>query len=289
MNFAHPLDGPRGKLVRAKQHAVALAECVQAYLDGEPLSFEVRYDASTRSHIAHLRGEAKPPLYLGAILGDVAHNLRSGLDQVAWALACAHSGMGTIDGAKDARRIVFPIISEADQFARAPAIRYVSDDAAEALAPWQPYQNQGTPRMNPLAVLQALSNTDKHRVLTPSLAGIDLANLDVTTTVPFDVERIEPIAPDMAVLEDDAPVFRVPVAQESAEIHVSLGEPPAISFPIEVASVDVLLSVEQVLELVHQITDVIESFQPFFPPTGMAEWPAREESWLTPGYGGVEA
>lgn len=60
------------------------------------------------AHYAYLDG-TPPPLYLGLILGEMVHNLRSALDQLAWQLALSHVGEATLSDPRIGNLIVFPI------------------------------------------------------------------------------------------------------------------------------------------------------------------------------------
>lgn len=86
---SHPLDGPRGKLVRAVQQASLLEAHSEAYAAAHPRRFTCRFEKD--AHYAYVEGRL-PPLYLGLILGKVIHDLRSALDQLAWQLALSHVG-----------------------------------------------------------------------------------------------------------------------------------------------------------------------------------------------------
>lgn len=100
------------------------------------------------------------PMRLGLILGDLVHNLRSALDYAAWEAATDESR------ATDPRAIQFPIYMERRGFTnKARALRRQYPEAiVDFLDECPPYHTPDE-LLHPLAVLQALSNGDKHQVL----------------------------------------------------------------------------------------------------------------------------
>lgn len=111
---------------------------------------------------------AAPPPILGLLAGDAAHNYRSALDHLAFALCMAGAG-GTLDE-KEARRIQFPIRREAGGDAW-PGSKYVSEAVAAAIEALQPHHEQ-EPLNNPLAWVSEFDNHDKHRVLSLTVLGM---------------------------------------------------------------------------------------------------------------------
>jgi hypothetical protein len=96
----------------------------------------------------------------GIILGDAVHELRSALDQLMWGM-CKPKERG--------RRTQFPIcLTEREWITDAPAMYWgASAGFVKVLDKLQPYHrgDMNTAREHPLAILQALSNLDKHRTI----------------------------------------------------------------------------------------------------------------------------
>jgi hypothetical protein len=168
---AHPLDGPRGKITRATQQALLLAHHCEHYSASDPVELVTRFDDEAGAHLVFARGRP-PPAYLGLILGELVHDLRSALDQLAWQLALQHTELAILEQRKVMTAIQFPISRSGKDFAEHRAIQYFSPEAITLIEIRQPYQNDGSPLLNPLSLLQELSNTDKHQVLRPSLGQI---------------------------------------------------------------------------------------------------------------------
>jgi hypothetical protein len=207
---SHPLDGPRGKLIRAGQQARMLNRHCEAYVASAPIELVARFDAATASHLVYTQGRP-PPLYLKLILGEIIHDLRSALDQLAWQLAIQHTQPSELASRKAMNAIQFPISSSEDSFRTHRAMRYFGKDAAAQIDVLQPYHNVGSPLINPLAVVQELSNTDKHQVLRPSLGQIRPDDLTFRSTEPINIEEVELLLPDQSIFADvDVSILRIP-------------------------------------------------------------------------------
>ena len=93
------------------------------------------------------------------VIGDIAHNLRSALDHSTWQLVLANGGKPK-PGSRGTR---FPILFERPE--KPLGIEGgVSESALTVIEDAQPYNAQPVDRYrHPIAVLQHVSNTDKHR------------------------------------------------------------------------------------------------------------------------------
>lgn len=103
------------KHARGVEHLDALwAEC-EAYLSGGPaFSAEHFHDAATGTVGVQFHAEPPPPPRLGAIVGDIAHNLRSALDVAAWQLALAND---EASARQQPNLVQFPLASTVEGFA----------------------------------------------------------------------------------------------------------------------------------------------------------------------------
>jgi hypothetical protein len=159
----HPLDGCRTKLARADEHLLALVSEVEAYESGDQIIFEGEYRPRRKQYAYVVRIVNEPPLRLGTILGDYAHNLRSALDNLMWQLVLLRKGTPT-------RRTQFPIfVRRADYRKQAPTmIRGVARRDRGTIERMQPYRDgRVLKNIHPLAFLGWVSNMDKHRVVHP--------------------------------------------------------------------------------------------------------------------------
>lgn len=108
-----------------------------------------------------------PPLeHWGLLFGECIHNIRSALDNLAFALARLHQ-----DPPTRPEDIQFPIFQEKEKFDRKRG-RYIGQlppEAALMIEQLQPFQRNhqddpGTPASDPLVLLSWLNNNDKHRI-----------------------------------------------------------------------------------------------------------------------------
>jgi hypothetical protein len=155
------------KLARGKEDLAALSEACGGYLDtGPEITVEVYNDPDTGSVKTRFLGEPSPPTRIGAIVGDVVHNLRSALDVAAWQLAIANDEAGVL---KERNQVAFPLTRCAEEFKKPHrALKFFSESGREVIERLQPYQSS----MEALGWLRDLSNADKHRVATFSFTGL---------------------------------------------------------------------------------------------------------------------
>jgi hypothetical protein len=154
------LDGVRFKIERAKRHLIDLDLEVEKFLATHPLRIDTNeIDPETGDTLAKVVVKRQPPPILGLIVGDLVHNLRTALDYAAWQLVDCNDG-------RPGRHTQYPISMTQDDFednGRA-RLRGAAEAAIRAVSLHQPFRI-ATPRMHPLAVLSALDNRDKHRLL----------------------------------------------------------------------------------------------------------------------------
>jgi hypothetical protein len=271
---SHPLDGPRGKLVRAVQVADSLEARCSAYAEENPYRLRCRFEGDV--HYAYLDGRP-PPRYLGLILGEMIHDLRSALDQVAWQLALSHVGPENLEDRRVAGLITYPISYSPEQFRKNKALRYFDGPAVELMEKRQPYHNADSHLVNPLAIVQEWSNDDKHRVLTPSLGRLATDDVGFRSDATIDLDSVEMLIPDGTLLDVDAPLFKIP-APEGARIEFDPVPPHVCFLSFATGEADVLHS-DRLRSLCEQIAECVIDFEPLFPEV---DWPSRIESWITP-------
>jgi hypothetical protein len=163
------LDDSWTKLARGKEHLAALSQGCGEYLDtGPEITVEMYNDPDTGSVETRFIGEPSPPARIGAIVGDIVHNLRSALDVAAWQLAIANDEAAARNGRNQAS---FPLTRCAEEFKKPHrALKFFSEPARAVIERLKPYQ----PSMEALGWLRDLSNADKHRVATFSFTGLDV-------------------------------------------------------------------------------------------------------------------
>jgi hypothetical protein len=153
------------KLERAEEDIQQLNAEIAVFLKYRP-GLGLSHDRNETVHKFidfYKRGEV-PPRF-AVVAGEVAHNLRSALDYIAWALSSE-----TYRAAHESS-IAFPVLGEKP--ATAKELRAFerkiegveSSEARELIERCQPY-NARNPVNDPLLIVHDLNRIDKHRVLT---------------------------------------------------------------------------------------------------------------------------
>jgi hypothetical protein len=166
----HRLAGVVAKFNRAKQQFDILRHEIGAFSDRDPQPHFSRgyFDAKTWEWIERFQVREAPPLRWGVILGDCVHNLRSALDHLICQLTLLDGGT-----MEDCAQTQFPIVSEGEARFEQQADRRIprlSKKHRALVKKAQPYQAGNEAASHPLAILAALSNADKHRVLNPTFS-----------------------------------------------------------------------------------------------------------------------
>jgi hypothetical protein len=110
----------------------------------------------------------KPPRKLALPIGDAIQNIRSALEHLAYLLASPR--------AQKSGKTAFPIFTDECQFKviGVPRIETIRGDERTLIERVQPYAASKVPDDDPLEVLRKLSNLDKHQLLVPMIAAVDL-------------------------------------------------------------------------------------------------------------------
>ncbi len=158
-----------------------------------------------------------------------------------------------------------------------PARPYFDPEALAVMEQAQPYKNSGTPRVNPLAIVQDWSNRDKHRVLQPALGRIALEDFAYQTDTEIDQNDFEMLAGDSTLIDHTKGLLRIPAPRTA---RIAFMPPPVhvcfasfVNDPPEPANTD------DIKRLVTLSGECLDAFARFFPNT---EWEARIDSWITP-------
>ena len=172
MDASRALAGVRLKIARADRHLEELDAVIDDYFDSSGMHLEGRYDSAASDWVVTLRIPRDVPAEVATVVGDAAHNLRSALDQLVWALARLE-----VD---EPERTQFPIFKASDEFARfgTRMLSGVAADASAFIERLQPYHVSDV-YTDPLFILSRLSNIDKHRhvhLAQTSLSGASFAS-----------------------------------------------------------------------------------------------------------------
>ncbi|TXT36767.1 MAG: hypothetical protein FD135_4058 [Comamonadaceae bacterium] len=156
------------KLARASAQVNSINEAITSWVIVNPLVATCELRESRLGFRVTQQEFLQPaPLdHWGLLTGECVHNMRSALDNLAFALACLSR-----DPPERPRGIAFPIYTEKALFEKngRKNIDQLPQPAAELVERLQPFQRDGspafgTPDKDALVLLQWLSNTDKHQV-----------------------------------------------------------------------------------------------------------------------------
>lgn len=233
----HPRNGPVKHLAavwdrvyRASEHIEAVKDMTTAYFNSDAYHFEGEYDPDTpRLQIWHRALE--PPPRLNTLVGEIAHNLRSSLDHLVWALVRENGGTPDDEtywpvpkAPRDAPKrgpsrgvIPPPVISGG-----------VSAEASALIARHQPFRvpDGKLDERDEIWMLHRLSVVDKHRHVPLKGVLLDHLTFGSGSELPafawtVELVRADAYSAEVRIVPDD---FEVPV-QGDAVVHLVLCEP----------------------------------------------------------------
>jgi len=174
-------------LYRALQHIENLKVEVEQWLGGTPYTITSEFDPEGGENILWINALDHPPDDFSLIIGDCLHNLRSALDSLVYALAIAEKGDPLPEAV--AKRVQFPITEDPKAFKDAKRrIKDISQGAQVEIEALQPYNRRSDDyTRDPLWILNALSNIDKHHLTHLTLFA--LASLGIGGNARFSVGR----------------------------------------------------------------------------------------------------
>lgn len=153
------------RINRAKRHLNVLNREVRAFIASKPYQVEVTIDPKDGRYILVRPYFTKQcPVSWGLLIGEVAHGLRSALDNIAWAVAI-----------KQDTTVSFPVsIKRNDEFVR--RLELLREDVRADVEAVQPYNApNGQEQTHPLWILRITDNIDKHRIVLPRAIRVYVA------------------------------------------------------------------------------------------------------------------
>lgn len=171
------------KVERAKRHFQELRQEVESFFKTNPYKVGTKRDPQTRRLIYYVVSVAPTPKTIPSIAGDLLHNLRSALDNLAYQLFRVGSG-----NTATARHVYFPIYDDeakyrSDRMGKVRGMEQAAIDAIDAVRPFKAGNDL-------LWKLHTLDNIDKHRTLIT--AGSAFRAMDLTPSLIQTAEGIFP-------------------------------------------------------------------------------------------------
>ena len=153
------------KLARADEHLDTLYAEIEAWSASHPYRIIRESKPDSDLLVVYAEPLSQPPLKLSLILGDVLQNLRACLDYIALDLNERGLGAPLAEGAEHASH--FPICRSEKLFAEAcrSIIPHVAPGPRTVIKRVQPYHRGEDWTSDYLAIVQRLSDFDKHRRL----------------------------------------------------------------------------------------------------------------------------
>jgi hypothetical protein len=165
------------------------------------------------------------PKHWSLILGDIAHNLRSTLDHLAWALVSRGKTPPDKLKTKQVRNVAFPINRKRLEFKGAlpqklPGVRR-SDIALVRTV--QPYHRSARNQWRQgLVLLQNLNNDDKHKAINPVWLQPTTVNLEVTDIRDCEIPSRRKWPRGPAALEVGAKLAFIPARKTGREPYLEV-------------------------------------------------------------------
>lgn len=260
----HPLDGIREKLTRGEEHLETLDfEITQLFAQPNPpgSSIRAKVDQEDSSWVITIVETDPLPIRLGVLVGDVLHNFRSALDQLVFELAFMDTGGTEIETTQfpasrclanfNGLRVQQRLLSGLTTRHRATIKRF------------QPYRGWDGDGPHPLALLDDLSNDDKHRVVQPAL----ICPNEITASFPppsgwhdCSVDRTRPVTGRNIVgrpLDIETEFLRVPILITGPEPNVEMEYKGSISVGFR-NGVSVLDALESIAEYARRVVTALE-------------------------------
>jgi hypothetical protein len=231
----HPLHGFRLKLNRAQAHAEALYAEVDAWFIRHPYEVFGEYEPGPPEHYVFKARFLEPvPSHWGIILGDFAHNARAALDHLAYQLVMLGNG------GRHEERTQFPIVVCPFQWRTRPkSLKGASDRHIAIIEAFQPYHRQDLYGWysvwgaieDPLAILNRLSNVDKHVVLNATPATIQ--SIGWETHIVRDIDTVGESEAPMGVLVDDGVMLRVDIVSSGPNPELKLNRSEKVEIRVQ--------------------------------------------------------
>lgn len=252
----HPLDGPRLKIARAVREVETLRGAEAAFRSEADYKIVLsEFNPETGKYVYRVRLDIAPPIEWGVWIGEVAHNLRSALDQLVWQLALLATNA-------PARHTQFPVLLAATSSSSGPcfdkngkrmitSLRPEHQAVIERLQPYQPGRGGSD---NALYLLSEVNNADKHRLLQVVAARAGLVTVGTWGDVDVDVAWA-----GLSVLEDGAKLL-----EAAPDVHVNPKLTPLVAFGDGCRAVQgrgVCLILDGIAK---HVAEVVEGFGPEF-------------------------
>jgi hypothetical protein len=219
------LSGVDAKIERAYEHLQALHAEIERWASTYPYGLRGETHDEGREHIGFLELYRRPDdRRLGLLIGDCAHNFRSALDHLTFAVAANGlnaKGLAPKELEKAQGWIAFPICSSPGSWRAALNGGKLEGAGSRVIAEIkrrQPY-HAADPTTHDLSILHWLDNWDKHRVLHTFAAFPQIEALNFIPELPGPSQG--QIFPTPGPYEDGAKVYHLRTSDPCPDVQVN--------------------------------------------------------------------
>jgi hypothetical protein len=236
------------KIQRAFKHLKDLDVLVKDWIKGDHHSIRYERDPKDDYLIPLVTAEKPPADPFGLLIGEILHNLRSGLDCLAFQLMNAHTTSPPIEMTEKSE---FPIFGDENRSGLGgQGANLFRDNGRPKILGWhpgaqtvvetlQPYHRGNAYRTHPLWVLHDLDRVNKHRLIHATVAVFSGLGIDMRTSYNFK------LGPGMlqsleGPIETDTPIGRLPAwrTDTTREMNVDVVVPLDVAFDKGTPSVE---------------------------------------------------
>jgi hypothetical protein len=273
MHDEHALEDSYLKVARAKEQIDSLGAEVQKTTAENPVEILGSENVKTGQRIFKIPNVPRWPSW-EVIVGEIGHNLRSALDYVVYQLAVN----------SEEQRTAFPISTSEKAYLKPRGRRKVSyrNTCLAGVDPkWAAWIDKLQPFNDPfpvdgangLALLNLLSNRDKHRARLPCYTLIRLPSVVVTVDNPVFIKNLEvrEEADGAVVVKQDARADRRSVKEGRMSVGLDPKEPGDTGTGLDIAFSRRRVLLPQIAILVGFVEFIVDSFDPAFRPAARAD------------------
>jgi hypothetical protein len=256
------LRNARLKLARAKERLDELRESVDVYMDPPPYRVETKRQGHEQR--GHIYVEREPDLSWGMDFGEIAVNARSVLDMLVKQLVIDSDN-------KPVRANAFPIFLDHEEYAgkgrgksfRERQLQGVAKKHRRLIDEYQPYHRGTQAGRDPLAILAAVANREKHEDIHVALG--------VISNSVFRLTQSDGTVMEVSLGKDDHTPFReiTDGMELLGLINKTDADAPDAKVKLDVAGVetqlvfrgDGLVTLDDMERSVQRVAEIIERFE----------------------------
>jgi hypothetical protein len=277
---SNALDGPRAKVKRAEDQLRALQEDSERFFRQNPnIVDRGKFNKRAGNYpIIVTKCPCELPEQWSVLIGEIAHDLRSALDILAWKLACLNK-----TDPYDLTAFPIYLIGHSNRRGRnnrvvrqfwhkAHGLRLLQSIHSRywgKIESFQPYKRGNKGRKNLLFLLHELNNTDKHRLIPILFASVSSHQVTGFFGGGSRIKIGVPIRPNAKIGWINPLPFAVPVLYgDGAHFEIRMQEETKVKFDVSsslmfgdgCSAVKNMPIVRTLYDIINEVSRIIESF-----------------------------